>query len=42
MKLKADGTMDKLKSRWVARGYEQEEGVDFVETYSPVVRTSTI
>lgn len=42
VKLKADGTPDKLKSRLVARGYEQEEGVDFVDTYSPVVRTSTI
>lgn len=42
VKLKADGSVDKLKSRLVARGSEQEEGVDFIETYSPVVRTSTI
>lgn len=42
VKLKADGTPDKLKSRLVARGFEQEEGIDFIETYSPVVRTSTI
>lgn len=26
----------------VAKGYEQEEGVDFLETYSPVVRTATV
>lgn len=42
VKLNADGTPYKLKSRLVARGYEQEECVDFIETYSPVVRTSTI
>lgn len=42
IKLKADGSLDKLKSRWVAKGYEQEEGVDLIETYSPAVRTSTI
>ena len=42
IKLNPDGTVLKLKARWVAKGYEQEEGIDFVETYSPVVRTSTI
>jgi len=41
-KLKADGTLDRLKACLVAKGYEQEEGVDFVETYSPVVRTATV
>lgn len=42
VKLNPDGSVLKLKSRWVAKGYEQEEGIDFVETYSPVVRTTTI
>lgn len=41
-KLNADGTHLKLRSRLVACGNEQEEGVDFVETFSPVVRTATI
>lgn len=41
-KLNADGTLNKRNSRLVARGNEQFEGVDFVETYSPVVRTATI
>lgn len=41
-KFHADGTLDKRKSLLVARGNEQEEGVDFFKTYSPVVRTATI
>ena len=42
VKLNADGSVLKLRSRLVARGNEQEEGVDFLETFSPVVRTATI
>lgn len=42
VKLHADGTVEKLRSRLVAKGNEQEEGVDFLETYSPVVRTATV
>ena len=41
-KLHSDGTLDRLKARLVAKGFHQEEGIYFVETYSPVVRTATI
>lgn len=36
-KLHSDGTLDRLKARLVAKGFhqEEEEGIDFVETYSP-------
>ena len=40
--MNANGTVGRLKSRLVAKGNEQEEGVDFLETYSPVVRTVTV
>ncbi|XP_010436786.1 PREDICTED: uncharacterized protein LOC104720600 [Camelina sativa] len=41
-KLNSDGTLQKLKARLVAQGYDQEEGIDYMETYSPVVRTATV
>jgi hypothetical protein len=37
-----DGMVKKLKARLCVRGDQQEEGVDFFETYSPVVGWSTI
>ena len=41
-KLNADGTVKGLRARVVAKGNHQEEGVDYLETYSPVVRTATV
>ncbi|KFK30733.1 hypothetical protein AALP_AA6G020200 [Arabis alpina] len=41
-KLTADGELDKLRARIVAKGFNQEEGIDYLETYSPVVRTATV
>ena len=42
VKRNADGTVMKLKSRLVAKSNEQEEGIDYIETFSPVVRSATI
>ena len=41
-KLRFDGTIEKYKARFVAKGYTQKEGEGVFDTYSPVARLSTI
>ena len=41
-KLRLDGTIEKYKTRVVAKGYTQKEGEYFFDTYSPVARLTTI
>ena len=37
-----DGSIKKLKARFCVRGYEQIEGVDYFDTYAPVVSWTTV
>ena len=41
-KLKSDRTLKRYKTRIVAKGFTQTHGVDYFETFAPVVKMSTL
>ena len=41
-KLLVDGSLECLKARLVAKGFNQVDGIDFSETFSPVIELASI
>ncbi|KAH9745735.1 retrovirus-related pol polyprotein from transposon RE2 [Citrus sinensis] len=41
-KYNTDGSISKHKARFITKGFHQTAGVDYSETYSPVIKSSTI
>ena len=42
VKYKADGSVERYKARLIAKGFTQQEGLDFTDTFSPVAKLTIV
>ena len=42
VKTRSDGSLERYKAHLVARGFQQEQGCDYEETFAPVAHMTTV
>ena len=42
IKTRFDGSIERYKARLIAKGFTQEHGIDYEETFAPVARISSV
>jgi hypothetical protein len=41
-KFNVDGSLERYKAHWVLRGFTQQPGINYDETFNPVVKPATV